>query len=79
MERLLWTSNVSCLPEIAGKAAVLVDPLSPESIAEGIHKVYNDQKLKDNLIQEGFNRVSRFTWENTARQTLEVYQKVLDS
>ncbi len=67
------TSNISSLPELAGSAAVLVDPLDTKSIQNGIlSAVKNSEKL----IKAGIIQAKKFTWEATARQTLEVYEKI---
>jgi glycosyltransferase involved in cell wall biosynthesis len=67
------TSNVSSLPELAGNAAILVDPLDVDSIAAGIKKALANRA---DLIKKGKAQVRLFTWENTAKQTLEVYEKI---
>lgn len=67
------TSNISSMPEIAGDAAILIDPDSIESIANGIRQALIN---RDNLIGKGNLRVKDFNWETTARKTLEVYRKV---
>ena len=64
------TSNVSSMPEIAGDGAVLIDPDSVESIAEGIIKAIGN---RHGLIEKGNLRLKDFSWEKTARQTLDVY------
>jgi glycosyltransferase involved in cell wall biosynthesis len=64
-------SNIEPLPEIAGDAAHFIDPYDPASIAEGISKVVSDQIVRRELIEKGFRRAAAFTWENTARKTLE--------
>ena len=66
------TSNVSSMPEVAGKAAVLVDPNDVDSIAEGIIKALKGPK---GLIEKGFARVKEFSWEKTAVRTLDVYKE----
>jgi len=70
------TSNVSSLPEVVGDAALLVDPENVEEIASAIEKVLTDEKLREELIRKGFERVKRFSWEKTARETIEVYKSV---
>jgi len=70
------TSNVSSLPEVVGNAALLVDPENVEEIASAIEKVLTDEKLREELIRKGFERVKRFSWEKTARETIEVYKSV---
>lgn len=71
------TSNVSSLPEVAGEAAFLVDPLNVEEIARGIKKVIGDKKRREMLVKKGFAQVKKFSWEKTARQTLKVYQEAI--
>lgn len=65
------TSDVSSMPEIAGGAAVLVNPRSAKSIADGIEEVL---KFTDKYVKKGTERIKNFSWEKTAMETLEVYQ-----
>ncbi|MEK7472816.1 MAG: glycosyltransferase family 1 protein [Patescibacteria group bacterium] len=68
-------SNVGSLPEVAGKAAILVDPNNTENIAKGIEKVLKMSKEEYNsLINLGFNEVKKFSWENCSKKTLEVIE-----
>jgi glycosyltransferase involved in cell wall biosynthesis len=71
------TSNVSSLPEVVGDAAVLVNPLNSEEIAEAIQKVLSDESLRRELRQKGLARASKFSWKNAAKETLMVYQSIL--
>ena len=64
------TSNISSMPEVAGNAAILVDPYDVNSIAEGITKALKGPKR---LIEKGLERVKDFSWEKTARETLAVF------
>jgi glycosyltransferase involved in cell wall biosynthesis len=66
------TSNVSSLPEVAGEAAVLVDPADPASIAGGIERILSDTPLRSRLVTAGLERAERFTWERTAAATARV-------
>ena len=68
------TSNTSSMREIAQDAAVLVDPYKVESISEGIIKALLQKK---DLSKKGMIHVKHFTWEKTARMTLEVYKKAV--
>jgi len=70
------TSNVSSMSEITGQAGVLVDPLSVEKIAQGIKKAISD---KESLIKKGFKQADSFSWEKTAKETLEVYKKAVEN
>jgi glycosyltransferase involved in cell wall biosynthesis len=69
------TSNVSSLPEVAGDAAVLVDPYDPEAIADGIYRVLTDEGLRHDLRQKGLNRARQFSWEDSARRVRAIYQQ----
>lgn len=66
------TSNISSMPEVAGNAAILVDPYDVDSISEGIGKALRGPK---GLIDKGFERVRQFSWEDTAKKTLAVYNE----
>lgn len=70
-------STSSSLPEVAGEAALLVDPRSVAGLAEALERVINDHALASRLSAAGKGRADRFSWEETARQTLEVYKSVL--
>jgi alpha-1,3-rhamnosyl/mannosyltransferase len=71
-------SNNSSLPEVVGDAGVLVDPKSVDSIAEGLLKVLMDNNLRQQMIAKGLGRAKQFTWENTARKTLEVFARLAE-
>lgn len=70
------TSNFGALAEVAGEAAVQVDPFSVEAMADGIAQVVASRALRQELVARGLQRVKNFTWEDTARRTLEVYANV---
>ena len=63
-------SNVSTLPEIAGDAAILVDPHDPKAAANAIDRLLEDEQYRRNLISRGKKRASEFSWQETASQTL---------
>ena len=71
------TSNVSSLPEVAGRAALLVDPLDVESIASGIGHIMIDSDLRRMLIEKGYQQVHRFSWTEAAHQVLKVLESVV--
>lgn len=73
------TSNVSSLPEVAGDAALMVDPYSIDEIAEAIGRILTDEALRDDLIAKGIEQASKFTWEKSAKQLLDIYDRVLNS
>jgi glycosyltransferase involved in cell wall biosynthesis len=66
-------SNVSSLPEVVGDAAILVNPENVFDIARGIRDVLLDDLLREDLIRRGKLQASRFSWERTASQVLEIY------
>jgi glycosyltransferase involved in cell wall biosynthesis len=66
------TSNVAALIETAGDAALLVDPSSPEAIADGMRRLLGDEELRDTLRARGLARAATFTWGETARRTAGV-------
>jgi glycosyltransferase involved in cell wall biosynthesis len=70
------TSNVSSLPEVAGDAAVLVDPYDPASIADGIYRVLADEGLRRDLRRRGLTRARQFSWETSVRRVQEIYREV---
>ena len=70
------TSNVSSLPEVAGDAAVLVDPYETRSIADGIYRVLTDQRLRADLKRLGLARAGQFSWESSVRRVREIYGQV---
>jgi len=69
------TSNISSIPEVAGKAALLVDPYNEAEIAAGLERLMLDAVLRDELTTASIAQAARFTWEITAADTLEVYRK----
>jgi len=71
------TSDASSMPEVAGGAALLIDPENPEEIADGIAKILTDINLKNELIEKGLINVSRFSWENASKETLKLYKETL--
>ena len=73
------TSNVSSLPEVAGDAAVLVDPYHPEAIADGIRRVLTDPQLRAELKLKGLARARQFSWETSARRVRDIYREVAAS
>jgi glycosyltransferase involved in cell wall biosynthesis len=70
------TAITSAMPEIAGEAAFLVNPYDYQSIGQGILKVLDSKDLKKKLIQSGLERAAQFSWKNTAKQLLTIYQNV---
>ncbi len=71
------TAATSCLPEVAGDAALYANPHDPQDIAEKVRIAVEDAYTRDILIRKGLERVRRFTWAETARSTMRVYDAVL--
>lgn len=67
------TSNVSSMPEIVGSSAILIDPTSVAQIAKALEKILHSQKLRQKLSQDGIIQSKKFSWTNTAIQTLKIY------
>ncbi|MVX67321.1 glycosyltransferase [Clostridium chromiireducens] len=71
------TSNVSSLPEVAGDAAILVNPKDTKFIAEKMSEILSDEELRRNLIKKGHEQAKKFTWEASAKRTYEIYKSIL--
>lgn len=71
------TSTGGSLPEVAGSAALLVDPLDPVAIADGIVRLADDEGLRSHLVQEGLARARHFTWPAAAVALSDVYRTLL--
>ncbi|GGP25429.1 glycosyltransferase family 4 protein [Silvimonas amylolytica] len=71
------TSTVTSLPEVAGDAALLVDPERPDAIADAISRVLQDPALASSLSERGLARAQTFTWAETARRTAAVYRQLV--
>jgi glycosyltransferase involved in cell wall biosynthesis len=69
-------ANTSALPEVVGDAALLLPPLEPEAWAHAMERVLHDDALRRDLTARGLARSRRFSWEQCARQTVEVYTSV---
>lgn len=73
------TANVTALPEVAGDAGILVDPLDVETIVTVVRQLHSNPVYRQELIQKGLERVKKFTWEKTAEQVANIYEKVIYS
>jgi glycosyltransferase involved in cell wall biosynthesis len=70
------TSNISALPETAGDAALLVDPLDDEAMAEAVGRIIEDPTVREDLSRRGQKRAAGFTWAEAARKTWAIYEEV---
>lgn len=69
-------SNTSALPEVAGDAALLFDPQQPLELAEAILKIIESPRLRDRLIEQGYQQAAKFSWASTAQKTIEAYRAI---
>ncbi len=67
------TSNTTSMPEIAGGAAVLVDPRDVHALAQAIYTVLSDKNMRENMIQKGLARAREFTWDTMVKKTEKLY------
>lgn len=77
--RVVITSNLSSMPEVAGAGACLVDPCDVKSIREGLLKVIGDREYREALIERGFENIGRFSAEAVARQYEVLYTALADT
>ena len=65
------------LPEVVGEAGLLVNPDDPDDIAQALARVLTEEPLRERMRELGLAQAARFTWKKTARETLDVYRRVL--
>lgn len=70
------TSNTSSMPEVAGDAALIIDPNKTEEITNGIVKILSDESYKTTLIDKGLTRYKQFSWKNAAKKVLDLYNQL---
>lgn len=71
------TSNISSLPEVAGDAALTINPYDVGELTHALEKIISDSALRDTLIKKGYERVQQFTWESSAQQLINIYMNLL--
>lgn len=71
------TASTSAMPEVAGDAALLADPASPDAMAVQLERLLTHSDLRADLRAKGLDRAALFSWENTAEQMVEVYKHVV--
>ena len=64
------------MPEVAGNAALFIDPFRPEQITDAMFRLFSDPVLRSNLISNGFEQSGKFTWKNMAMRVLDIYNEV---
>jgi len=70
-------SNTSSLPEVAGQAAIYINPKDKNSIKNAVEKIIYDENLRQVLINKGYKQEKKFSWQKTAKQTKVIYESVL--
>ena len=68
------TSTLTAMPEVAGNAALLVDPYQPDNITDAIQQLANKPQLRQQLVKRGHEQITHFSWKKTAEQVLDVYK-----
>lgn len=71
------TSNRSALPEVAGEAALLIDPENTEALGAALRNLTRNEELRRELVRLGTGRAGRFTWDKAVRETWDVYESAL--
>lgn len=71
------TSNRSSLPEVVGDAALLVDPGDTAELADAMARIVDEEPLREDLRERGLKQAQGFSWHETARMTVQVYESVL--
>ncbi|MBA3753919.1 MAG: glycosyltransferase, partial [Nitrospira sp.] len=72
-------SNTSSLPEVAGNAALLMDPRQSDQLMRELTRVLESPSLQATLRTRGLARANTFTWDRTARETVAVYERTIES
>jgi len=70
------TATNSSLPEVAGDAALFVDPTDIDSIADAMLRLSQDEALRQHLVEAGYINLKRFSWEKAAKETLAVFEEL---
>lgn len=70
------SSNATSLPEVAGEAAILINPYDKDELSQAMLNLLSDEKLRNELTQKGIERAKQFSWSKCAQETVEIYQKI---
>jgi glycosyltransferase involved in cell wall biosynthesis len=70
------SSNLGPMPEVCGDAALYFDPTDPADIADRMWQLLTDEQIRQNLIRNALEKAKQFSWEETARRTLEVFREL---
>jgi glycosyltransferase involved in cell wall biosynthesis len=71
------SANVSSLPEVAGDAAILVDPLDVQAIADAVYSLQNDAKLQQSYREKGLARIKQFSWRSSTERVVQIYESLI--
>ncbi len=72
------TSNCSSIPEVVEDAAMLINPYNNREIAQGIVRMLTDNDLQNEYVSRGFNQVQKYTWEKSALEHFEIYDRIAE-
>lgn len=70
------TSNITSIPEVTSNSAILINPYNNDELSDSILKILNNNDLRDEYKNKGYNQSKKFSWENTANLTFEAYKKI---
>lgn len=73
------TSNLTSIPEVTSDSAILINPFKDDELKNALVRLLNDENLKNTLSERGYSRSLKFTWRNTAENTLKAYTKISQS
>jgi glycosyltransferase involved in cell wall biosynthesis len=71
------TTKLSSIPEVAGDAALYIDPDNPATLVQGLTAIQTHKNLRSSLIVSGKQQAAKFSWKRTANETIDVYREVL--
>ncbi len=71
-------SNRTSLPEILGESAMLIDPWKTRDLANAIEEVLSGTEAREELVRKGYENVKRFSWEGAARETIRVFEDIIE-
>lgn len=70
------SSNATSLPEVAGEAAILINPYDKDELSQAMLNLLSDENLRNELTQKGLERAKQFSWSKCAQETVEIYKKI---
>ena len=72
------SSNAASLPQIVGSSALMAPPDDIEGLSNAVHQLLENEELKNHKIKQGLAHVNRFTWEHTAKEVANIYNKIIE-